>query len=206
MLRQRIAGHLFDLYVGKPKPEGVQMSQQTAQPQQTNGAARQDDIQKLNELIHKIDFTMLTTIDTDGTLRSRPMSTQKTPFDGTLWFFTGASSEKVFETRHHNQVNLSYADPKNQRYVSVSGVAELSRDQAKMKELWNPAYKAWFPDGLDDPDLALLKVHVEKAEYWDSPNGTVVTLIGFAKALLTGQRYEGSENEKLDLRTVGEGR
>ncbi|MEZ4732374.1 MAG: pyridoxamine 5'-phosphate oxidase family protein [Caldilineaceae bacterium] len=159
----------------------------------------QSDIQKLGELIEAIDFAMLTTVDTDGTLRSRPMSTQQVEFDGDLWFFTGADAAKVYEVNQEHQVNVSYAAPDDQRYVSISGWAELVRDRQKMEELWNPVYKAWFPDGLDDPNLALLKVHVEKAEYWDSPNGVVVQLVGFAKALVTGQRYQGGENEKISL-------
>lgn len=158
-----------------------------------------NDIKKLGELIEEIKIAMLTTVDEDGTLRSRPMGTQQVEFDGALWFFTGADSAKVYEVRQEQQVNVSYADAKQQRYVSVSGLAQLVRDQQKMKELWNPIFKAWFPDGLDDPNLALLKVHVTKAEYWESANGVVVQLVGFAKALLTGQPYEGGENEKINL-------
>ncbi|MFN8443155.1 MAG: pyridoxamine 5'-phosphate oxidase family protein [Caldilineaceae bacterium] len=158
-----------------------------------------EDIKKLGELIEDIDIAMLTTIDNDGTLRSRPMGTQQIEFDGDLWFFTGADSAKVHETRKNRQVNVSYADVKEQRYVSVSGQAELVRDKSKIKELWNPIYKAWFPDGQDDPNLALLKIHVEKAEYWESANGMVVQLVGFAKALMTGQPYQGGENEKISL-------
>jgi general stress protein 26 len=161
--------------------------------------SRDEAIQKLNELIKDIDFAMLTTIDEDGTLRSRPMVTQRSQFDGDLWFFTGASSPKVAEVMHDRHVNLSYADPKNQNYVSISGTARVVRDRKKMEELWNPAYKAWFPNGLDDPDLALLQVTAEHAEYWDSPSSAVVHALGFVKAVVTGQRAQGGENEKIDL-------
>lgn len=165
----------------------------------TKHNGQHDDVKKLGELIEEINIAMLTTVDEDGTLRSRPMGTQQIEFDGDLWFFTGADSAKVEEVRQEQQVNVSYADPKQQRYVSVSGVAQVVRDQQKMKELWNPIFKAWFPEGLDDPNLALLKVHVTKAEYWESANGVVVQLVGFAKALLTGQQYQGGENEKITL-------
>ena len=156
-------------------------------------------IAKLNELIKDIGTAMLTTVDTDGTLRSRPMATQKEKFDGTLWFFTALGSPKTEEVRREEHVNLSYADPENNRYVSVSGRSTVVRDRAKAEALWNPAYKAWFPDGFDDPNLALLRVDVDKAEYWDSPSSPVVHAIGFVKALATGQRYEGGENKKLNL-------
>lgn len=167
-----------------------------------NATKEQDqspDIKKLGELIQGIDFAMLTTVDEDGTLRSRPMGTQEIEFDGDLWFFTRDDSEKVQEIKQEEQVNLAYADPSHNRYVSVSGWAELVRDRQKIEELWKPIYKAWFPDGLDDPNLALLKVHVEKAEYWDAPNSVVVQLVGFVKALATGKEYEGGENKKINL-------
>lgn len=161
--------------------------------------SREEAIQKLNELIEEIDIAMLTTVEEDGTLRSRPMVTQRSKFDGDLWFFTAVSSSKVAEVMHDRHVNLSYADPKSQNYVSISGRASLVQDRKKMEELWNPAYKAWFPKGLEDPDLALLRVTAEQAEYWDSPSSAVVHAVGLVKAVVTGRRAQGGENEKIDL-------
>jgi general stress protein 26 len=161
--------------------------------------SRAEVIEQLAKLIHDIDFAMLTTVDDDGTLRSRPMSTQKTPFDGTLWFFTEASAPKVDDIERERQVNLGYADPKEQRYVSVSGTAQLVRDEAKKRELWSPVYKIYFPNGVDDPNVALLKVTVKQAEYWSSGSNAVGRLIDFAKALVTGDEEAMGENEKLDL-------
>jgi general stress protein 26 len=157
-----------------------------------------NSVEKLRDLIKGIKIAMLTTQEDDGTLRSRPMFTQETEFDGDLWFFTAESSPKVDEIQQQRQVNVSYVG--KDTYLSVSGKAQLVRDRQKINEMWNPMYKAWFPNGKDDPDLALLKVHVEQAEYWQSPSGTVVKLAGFAKALVTGERYEGGENRKLDLK------
>ncbi|MBC7814478.1 MAG: pyridoxamine 5'-phosphate oxidase family protein [Burkholderiales bacterium] len=162
---------------------------------------RAENIEKMRELIKGIDMCMLTTVDEDGSLRSRPMSTQEVEFDGDLWFFTGASTDKVTEVSREQQVNISYADAGNNRFVSVSGMARLVRDKKKIKDLWNPFLKAWFPDGLEDPDLALLKVTVHKAEYWDAPHGKVATLLGFVKALATGENADDVlENEKLTLK------
>jgi len=161
--------------------------------------SRADAIKQLGELIEGIQIAMLTTVETDGALRSRPMATQQVEFDGDLWFFLGASSPKAQEIARDPRVNVSYAQPDDQRYVSVSGAGELLRDQAKMRELWSPVYKIWFKDGLDDPDLALLRVRVEQAEYWDSPSSKVVRLAGFLKALATGDDASLGENEKIAL-------
>ena len=160
---------------------------------------RDEAIQKLGALIKGVEFAMLTTAESDGTLRSRPMATQQVEFDGDLWFFVGASSPKAVEIGHEPRVNISYAQPDQQRYVSVSGTGELVRDRQKMKELWSPALSIWFKDGLDDPDLALLKVRVEQAEYWDSSSSKVVRLVGFVKALVTGDDSSLGENEKIAL-------
>jgi general stress protein 26 len=129
------------------------------------------------------------------------MATQQTEFDGTLWFFTDANSVKVHELQRDRHVNVSYANPEDQRYVSVSGMASTMTDRGKMEELWSPLHKAWFPKGLDDPNIALLRIDVDRAEYWDAPSSAVVQLFGFAKAMLTGKRYgeEGVDHEQVKL-------
>ena len=154
----------------------------------------------LNDKIKDIRIAMLTTQEADGKLISRPMGTQQIEFDGDLWFFTQESSPKVDQVQEHRQVNVAYAKPDDNRFVSVSGTAVIVHDKQKMQELWNPILKAWFPKGLEDPELALLKVNVTGAEYWDTPSSKVVQLVGFAKAIVTGKPASNiGENEKLDL-------
>ena len=162
-------------------------------------ATKQEAREKLNELIKDIDFTMMTTIDTNGILRSRPMSTQNSEITDALWFFTSDQTHKTDEIEKDNRVNLSYAAPDDNAYISVSGTAEIVHDKAKMEELWNPVLKAWFPKGLDDPHICLLKVNPEQAEYWDSSSSTLVQIAGFVKAMVTGQSADGGENEKVNL-------
>lgn len=159
---------------------------------------RQEAIKKLSDLIKDIDFAMLTTID-EGHLRSRPMQTQDFEFDGDLWFFTSSRTHKIEEIEKDNRVNVAYASPDTNTYVSVSGTAEVVKDKAKIDEYWNDILKAWFPEGKDSPDLVLLKISVEQAEYWDAPSSTIVQLAGFVKAMVTGERADGGENRKIDL-------
>ena len=164
---------------------------------QAENADNGEAVKRLGEEIKGIRIAMLTTVDEDGSLRSRPMATQEADFDGDLWFFTSAGAPKVDEVRHDRQVNVSYAKEDDNRWVSVSGTAHLLRDRQKMEELWTPFLKTWFPKGLDDPELALLRVRVDKAEIWDS--SSVQVLSGFVKALTTGQPSRAGEGEKLDL-------
>lgn len=156
-------------------------------------------VQKLGAMIKDVKFAMLTTQTPEGHLHSRPMATQQVEFDGVLWFLTSISSTKIDEVEQHHEVNVAYADASDDKYVSVAGTAEISRDRAKINELWSPFHTAWFPKGKDDPDIALIKVTVESAEYWNVPESKMVQLIGFAKAAITGKRYHPGEHGEVDL-------
>jgi len=156
------------------------------------------DAAKLWSLIKAAKFAMLVTEDGDH-LRGRPMAASQQDFDGELWFFTRASSHKVAEVQGDSRVCVTYAEPSRQDYVSFSGRASLVRDRAEIDARWSELLKAWFPNGKDDPDVALLRVSVEQAEYWDSPNSTVVQLYGYAKAALTGEPPKLGENRKVQV-------
>jgi len=161
---------------------------------------RADDLQKLRELVKDIDFCMLTTVDEKGDLHSRPMSSNgDIDPEGDVWFFTSASSHKVSEIEKLPKVNVSFADPDNQHYISISGTAQLVRDRNKIEELWRPEFKMWFPEGKDDPDVALLRISLEKAEYWDSPSSTVGFMFNFVSSLVTGKEADHGENKKLEF-------
>ena len=161
---------------------------------------RVDDLQKLRELVKDIDFCMLTTLDDTGDLHSRPMSSNgDIDHNGDIWFFTSASSHKVSEIEKLPKVNVSFADPDNQHYISISGNAQLVRDRDKIEELWRPEFKMWFPKGKDDPDVALLRVSLKNAEYWDSPSSTVGFMLSFVSSLVTGKEADHGENKKLEF-------
>lgn len=138
-------------------------------------------IRKLGDMLQDIHVAMLTTALPDGTLRSRPMAAQTTRFEGDLWFFTRGSSAKVEELERNPHVNVSYVSPFGERYVSVSGRVSLVTDRTWTKKLWRPSLKLWFPKGDEDPDLALLRVQVEEAEFWDSSANAMVKIPGFSK-------------------------
>ncbi len=158
-------------------------------------------MEKVAQLVEEIKFAMLTTHDRDGVLRSRPMSTLQMDSDGCLWFFTGAHSFKVGDVREDAHVNLAYARSDKQDYLSVAGTAEVIRDRQKMQQLWTPWLKPWFPDGLDDPELVLLKVTVVEADYWDAPGSAVKRLYGLAKGMLTGNTDALGEHGRVQNRT-----
>ena len=157
-----------------------------------------ESLEKLKKMLEGIDFAMLTTID-GGRLRSRPMSTQEVDEDGNVWFFTSDDSHKISEIEKDNRINVAYSKPDDNTFVSVAGRVEVVKDKAKIKELWSPAYKAWFPEGIDDPTVCLLRVAIDQAEYWDAPSSKLVQLFSFVKAIATGQEADYGDHGKISL-------
>ena len=149
-------------------------------------AAQPEQVQKLWSMMKGVGFAMLVTEDGDH-LRGRPMVANQSEFSGTLWFFTRASSHKVGEVEHDARVCVTYAEPSKQDYVSLSGRAKLVRDQATIKAHWSEGLRTWFPKGQDDPDIAILEVRVDMAEYWDAPSSAMVHAYGYVKAVVTGK-------------------
>ncbi len=156
---------------------------------------------KLYELIGDVKIAMMTTVDQDGMLHSRPMHNHEADENGDLWFFTQINSPKVTEISRDSEVNLAYSDPDKQHYVSVFGTAEIVRDKDRIVEKWSEPLRAWFPGGSDDPRIALIRVHPIKGEFWDGPSSTVLHLYGYVRAAVTGQPPSDlGEQEKVNLR------
>jgi len=147
-----------------------------------------NDLSKLLDKIKDVRIAMLTTQDEDGSLRSRPMYTQKPDGSSALVFLTDKDSAKVYEVKKDSHVNLSYGKPEDNVYVSVSGRANAYRDQAEIDKLWSEPLRAWFAKGKDDPNIYILKVEIDKGEYWDTPSGVLSRAVAYVKALTTGER------------------
>ena len=162
--------------------------------------ADQQAQEKVWDLIKDIKVAQLVTHSADDGLHARPMVAQQDRFAGELWFFSWANSAKTREIKDDQNVLLAYSDPNQQNYVSLTGRAQVVRDREKIKELWSEAMRTWFPKGADDPDIALIRVRVESAEYWDSPSSTLVYAYGYAKAVLTGESPSPGENKVVDFK------
>ena len=159
-----------------------------------------EGLEKIGELIKDIRITMMTTANPDGSFDSRPMATQKSEFDGTVWFLTRGESGKVHEIADDSHVSLLYADPSDAKYVAAKGTAQISHDRAKIKELWNPMYKAWFPEGEDDPAITILKVTVTEAQYWEASSSKLVRGIKYLAASATGGKVDLGETGTVNLK------
>lgn len=155
------------------------------------------DLATLADLIDGIEVAMLTTRAVDGSLVSRPLQTLKADASGDLCFFTAADSSKVDELLADARVNLAYAHPGQQRYISVRGTASISRDRALIEELWSLAQQAFFPGGKDDPNLVVLRVRVRDADYWEAPGNLVSRALEITRAIVSDEPGDLGEHGKL---------
>jgi len=148
--------------------------------------------QQLWTLIKDIRFAMFTTRAPDGTLRSAPMTLQNKAIDedDTLWFFMQRGNDAVAGLGEPAHVNVAFADPGDDRYVSVSGLGRVVDDRAKATALWSKMSEAWFPGGVNDPDLALVRVRISHAHFWDVKSNKLVQMFKMAKAAVTGKPPE----------------
>ena len=154
------------------------------------------DLKRLGELIQDIRIALLTTVDSLGGLHTRPVETLRYEPSGSLWFFTDWHSDKANELLQDVRASVGYAHPAKNLYVAVSGSGRLRRDPRRAAELWTPGQRAWYPNGVDDERLAVLRVDVERAEYWIAPGRASYTLAAF-RAFLTGEPIEVGENRRL---------
>lgn len=156
-----------------------------------------DPRDRIVEIARTIPIAMLSTIDDEGHIVSRPMSPREITDEGEIWIFAERDSRDASEIARNPNVGLTLTGGSS--FVSFAGTAEIVTDAAKAHELWDAAVEAWLPDGPDDDNTILIRISAESGEYWDSPGGRIATLISFVKSKVTGERFDGGENETVSL-------
>lgn len=142
------------------------------------------DLTQLSKLIEHMSVCMLTSIDGSGALVGRPMAPLEMTYEGAIWFFTDLHSGKV---GHLHVANLAFMSESNGTYVSISGSAEIVKDQAHIEKLWSPFSRPWFPDGPQSPNIGLLKFIPHAAEYWDAPHSKLVRIFAIAASVIASK-------------------
>ena len=160
-----------------------------------------DDREKLYDMIKKVRIAMLTTVEGDGSLHTRPMANQEADENGDLWFFAEKGSAVEANIKGNAQVSLGFSEPHSSDYVAVSGTATLTDDRATIEDKWNEVLTAWLPGGKDDPKIVLIHVDANKGEFWESKSGLLYTAASYVKSKLTGKGPAESlnDNEKVAL-------
>jgi general stress protein 26 len=152
-----------------------------------------DAINKVRKLVNDINVCMFITENNDDE-HTRPMATIEVEENATLWFFTDIRSIKVEEVSKQHEVHLVYAHPGKESYMDIWGTANVVTDRQIIKDKWSPVVKAWFPKGIDDPNIALLKVIPYDVYYWDAETGKMISFLKIAASAVTGKKLsEGAE-------------
>jgi general stress protein 26 len=159
----------------------------------------QEAIKKLKELVDEVSICMFTTLDDDNNVTSRPMYTSSIDEEGNLWFFTNEFSEKISDLSKDNLVHLIYSHPVKNIYVDVKGSCSVIIDKTKMEELWDSKLQSWFPEGLDDARLCLVKVTTEIAYFWNHSSSKMGLLFHMIRSIAKGDKHKENERGKLDL-------
>jgi len=160
---------------------------------------KEEHVHFLRGKVENIRTAMLTTFTASKGFHCRPMGTAEIDQNADIWFFTNEYSAKAKEISIDNKVHVSYADSGTNTYLSIKGHARLINDKEKMKKLWTPFIQAFFPEGLDDPKLTLLKVETSDLEYWDASSSKIIVLFNMLKANLLGKQYDEGEHGKMKL-------
>jgi len=154
------------------------------------------DVSKLLDKIKGVKCTILTTLDARNRLCGRPVYTCESGSDESLWFFSEKDTQTITEIRHNAQVGLGYSDPDKTTYVTIAGKAEVVDDRRKIEQLWHEDFRGFFPEGADDPNIALIKVTIENGEYWETPGNVLVRAFAYAKSISTGEKHLPTPNEQ----------
>jgi general stress protein 26 len=173
----------------------------------------QEKLGQLYELIDDIEIALMTTRRADGSLVSRPMATQARAEGSDLWFVTNAETAKIDELEADPHVNIAYYKNGTYEFVSVSGIARLSRDPQRIRELYSPDWRAWFGDeggarngGPEDPRIMLVLVEAQSATYLKARHGKAITLLNVVKGAVTGERADVGTTTELNQAELHQGR
>lgn len=161
--------------------------------------SRQEAVDKIKELSKDIGICMFCTELTVLPIATRPMSVEDVDDQGNLWFISSRKSNKNFEIKHDDRVQLIFSKSAEAKFLSVYGNATVYRDKATIEAIWSPMDKAWFEEGKDDPDVTVIKVSPSDAYYWDTESGKVVSLLKIAASAITGAKADGGVEGHMSL-------
>ncbi|MFZ1664046.1 MAG: pyridoxamine 5'-phosphate oxidase family protein [Flavobacteriales bacterium] len=165
----------------------------------TNPLYEDDAINKLKELVkHSPICHFLTSLD-QRPIPSRPMSAQQVDDEGNFWFLSSHSSLKDEQVAEDPYVQLLFANSGDAEFLSVFGTATIVMDMAKKREIWSDFAKAWFPKGVEDPDLTVLRVKPMQSYYWDTKNGKMITLLKLAASAIIGKKSDSGVQGKISV-------
>ncbi len=158
-----------------------------------------DALKQLKELINAADICIFATNLSQRPIPARPMSTQEVDKKGNIWFMSKQSSDKNYDIQQDDNVQLFYSNKGSSEYLSVYGKAAILREREKAKEMWSPLLKTWFTEGVEDPELTIIKVTPADVYYWDTKNNKTIALLKMIAGAVTGKEMDDSVQGKINI-------
>ena len=166
----------------------------------TENLHNQEAIDKLTDLVNKIDIGMLCTYATGQQyIHSVPMSRQEVDDQGNIWYLFSSDSLTYDNLQNDKRVSILFSQPSDYNFLNVHGTAEIYQDQSRIDKYWNKFMEAWFEKGKDDPHIRVLKVNVKDANYWDNKTNKLFTFFKVAASAITGTKMDIGREGNLDL-------
>jgi general stress protein 26 len=159
--------------------------------------AERGDLDALYQRLKEFDTAMFTTVSKEGFIHSRPMMTQEREPDADLWFVTSSKTLKVEELASHPKVGIIYFRDRDKAYISLAGTAHIIANKDLIARKWKESWRAWFPEGIDSPDLVMIKVDVHEAEYWEPEGGQLRVMFEMARGVIKGEHPEINPPERV---------
>lgn len=173
---------------------------QASENNHTQSLSGKEAIAKLTELAEGAKTCFFcTNIKTGLPLTASPMELLKVDNEGNLWFMSTKDSQRNQELETDSFTHLFFQEHQHAGFLNVYGISEIILDKAKIEELWKPLHKVWFQEGVDDPNISLIKVVPTQSYFWDTKNGQVIAFAKMALSLLTGKTMDDSVEGKLEL-------
>ncbi len=166
----------------------------------TENLHNREAIDKLKEMVDKIDIGMLcTNVEGSDYVHAVPMSRQEVDEEGNIWFLFSSGSETHRNLLQSDKLSLLYADVGNYSFLSINGTGEISRDRDRIEKYWNKMVEAWFEKGIEDPQIRILKVIPSEAHYWDNKANKLVTFFKVVVSAASGGKLDIGREGDLNL-------
>lgn len=165
----------------------------------TKNLTNEEAIKKIQDIAKDADICLFATNLTNLPISTRPMSTQKVDDEGNIWFLSSKSSTQNQDIQADGRVQLFYSHKGSAEYLSVYGEATILFDRDIAKELWSPIVKTWFTEGVDDPEVSIIKVSPSDAYYWDTKNNKAVSMLKILAGAVTGKTMDDGVKGKITV-------
>lgn len=165
----------------------------------TENLHSQEAVKKLKELSESARTCMFCTELSTLPNNARPMSLQECDQEGNLWFISSRDSNKNFEIKDDNRVQLYFMNNGSSEYLSIFGKAYIYTDKNTIEDKWSSFANAWFEEGKDDPKVTIIRVTPDETYYWDTKAGKFVSMVTFIASAITGIKTDNSDGVEGNL-------